>query len=110
MEWMTVQEVRFSGAAFCGPCLAPLMAALLSAEDSNPAVIEPDITADVSSGDVEVRMTVVADDPVAAMSVAFATLRAAISDAGTAASEWEASASVLHVAPADTADGLVVAA
>jgi len=110
MEWMTVQEVRFSGAAYCGPCLAPLMGALLNAGDANPAVIEPDITADVSSGDVEVRMTVVADDPVAAMSVAFATLRAAISAAGEAASEWEASASVLHVAPADAADGVVVAA
>jgi hypothetical protein len=46
MEWMTVQEVRFSGTAYCGPCLAPLMEALLLAEDSNPAIIEPDITAD----------------------------------------------------------------
>ena len=110
MEWMTVQEVRFSGAAYCGPCLAPLMGALLSAEDSNPAVIEPDITADISSGDVEVRMTIVADDPVSAMSVAFTTLRAAISAVGEAASEWETAASVLHVAPADAADAILVAA
>jgi hypothetical protein len=109
MQWMTVQEVRFSGAAYCGPCLAPLMEALLCAEDSNPAVIEPDISADISSGDVEVRMTIVADDPVAAMSVAFVTLRAAISATG-GGSGWEAAASVMHVAPADAADRLLAAA
>jgi hypothetical protein len=109
MEWMTVQEVRFSGAAYCGPCLAPVMEALLRAEDSNPAIIDPDITADISSGDLEVRMTIVADDPVAAMSIAIATLRAAISAAGNAPG-WETAASVMHVAPADAADSLLVAA
>jgi len=109
MEWMTVQEVRFSGAAYCGPCLAPVMEALLCAEDANPAIIEPDITADISSGDLEVRMTIVAADPVAAMSMAIATLRAAIS-AGGEASGWETAASVMHVAPADAADSLLVAA
>jgi hypothetical protein len=86
------------------------MEALLCAEDSNPAIIEPDITADISSGDVEVRMTIVADDPVAAMSVAVATLRVAISATGDAASGWETAASVMHVAPADAADSLLVAA
>ncbi len=110
MEWMTVQEVRFSGAAYCGPCLAPLMEALLSAEDSNPAIIEPDVCADISSGDLEVRMTIEADDPVAAMSVAIATLRAAITASGDTASNWETAASVLHVARADAADSLLVAA
>ena len=109
MEWMTVQEVRFSGAVYCGPCLAPLMEALLCAEDSNPAIIEPDITADISSGDVEVRMTIVADDPVAAMSAAIAALRTAISAAGEAAAGWETATSVMHVAPADAADSLLVA-
>ena len=109
MEWMTVQEVRFSGAAYCGPCLAPVMEALLRAEDTDPAVIDPDITADISSGDLEVRMTIVADDPVAAMSIAIATLRAAISATGNA-SGWETAASVMHVAPADAADSLLVAA
>jgi hypothetical protein len=109
MEWMTVQEVRFTGAAYCGPCLAPLMAALLRAEDASPAVLGPDITADITSGDVEVRMTIMADDPVAAMTVAAATLRAAIRDAGSAASGWEPAASVMHVAPADASASLVVA-
>jgi hypothetical protein len=109
MEWMTVQEIRFSGTAYCGPCLAPVMEALLCAEDSNPAIIEPDITADISSGDLEVRMTVVADDPVAAMSVAATTLRAAIG-ATKDASGWETGASVMHVAPADAADSLLVTA
>jgi hypothetical protein len=110
MEWMTVQEVRFSGAAYCGPCLAPLMEALLCAEDADPAIIEPDITADISSGDAEVRMTIVAVDPLAAMSLAIATLRSAISAAGDAASGWETPASVIHVAPADAADSLLVTA
>jgi len=109
MEWMTVQEVRFSGAAYCGPCLAPVMEGLLRAEDTDPAVIDPDITADISSGDLEVRMTIVADDPVAAMSIAIATLRAAISATGDA-SGWETTASVMHVALADAADSLLVAA
>jgi len=109
MEWMTVQEVRFSGAAYCGPCLAPVMEALLRAEDSNPAIIDPDVTADISSGDLEVRMTIVADDQVAAMSIAIATLRAAISATGDTPG-WETAASVMHVAPADAADSLLVAA
>jgi hypothetical protein len=110
MEWMTVQEVRFLGAAFCGPCLAPLMEALLRAEEASPAIIDPDVTADISSGDVEVRMTVVADDPVAAMSTAIETLRGAISATGDVAPAWETATSVMHVAPADAADSLLGAA
>jgi hypothetical protein len=110
MEWMTVQEVRFLGAAFCGACLGPLMEALLHAEEASPAIIDPDVTADISSGDVEVRMTVVADDPVAAMSMAIATLRDAISAIGEVASAWETATSVMHVAPAEAADSLLVAA
>ena len=109
MEWMTVQEVRFVGSAFCGACLGPLMEALLSAEDASPAISDPDVTADISSGDVEVRMTVVADDPVAAMSTAIATLREAVSATGDAPA-WETATSVMHVAPADAADSLLVAA
>jgi hypothetical protein len=52
----------------------------------------------------------VAVDPLAAMSLAIATLRAAISAAGDAASGWETPASVIHVAPADAADSLLVTA
>jgi len=110
VEWMTVQEVRFSGVAYCEPCLAPLMEALLRAEESSPAVVDPDVTTDISSGDVEVRMTIVADDPVAAMSMAIDTLRTAIAATGEAASAWDTSASVMHVARADAADSLVSAA
>jgi hypothetical protein len=110
MEWMTVQEVRFLGVAFCGACLGPLMEALLNAEEASEAIIDPDVTADISSGDVEVRMTVVADDPVAAMSTAIATLREAISATGDASPAWETATSVMHVAPADAADSLLVAA
>jgi hypothetical protein len=89
MEWMTVQDVRFAGSALCGTCLGPLMEALLGAEEASPAIIDPDVTADISSGDVEVRMTVLADDPVAAMSTAIATLREAVSATGDAAPAWE---------------------
>jgi hypothetical protein len=109
MQWMTVQEVRYLGATSCGPCLAPLMEALLHAEETDSAIIDPDVTADLSSGDVEVRLTITADDPVAAMSLAVATLHTAIRALGSP-SWWGTASSVMHIAPAEAADSLLVAA
>jgi hypothetical protein len=110
VRYLTTQEIRYVGAASCGPHLAPLMSALLDIETADPAVSDPDITADISSGFVDVEITVDAADQVAAMSRAIATLRAAIRATGDAAPGWETSGAVMHVAPEDATDFLLATA
>lgn len=106
MEWVTVQEIRCVGAASCGPRLAPMMAALLCLEDADPGVADPDIMADISTGFAEVQLTITADDAVSAMSRAITTLRTALREAG----DWATAGAVMHVAAADDADRLLIAA
>ncbi|MGH3266098.1 MAG: hypothetical protein ACRDNS_29360, partial [Trebonia sp.] len=91
----------------CEPRLDPLMEALLDLEEADAAISDPDIAADVSTGCVDVQMTVDADDPAAAMVKALATLRAAIHAIGDATPGWETATAVMHVAPADAADRLL---
>ena len=109
MRYLTTQEIRYVGAASCGPLLAPLMAALWAIEEGDPAVSASDITADIGSGFVDVEITVDAEDPVAAMGKALGTLRAAISAAAGASDRWETAAAAIHIAPADASDGLLLA-
>lgn len=106
MEWVTVQEIRYVGAASCGPHLAPMMAALLCLQDADPAITDPDITADISSGFLEVRLTITAQDAVSAMSRSIATLRTALGDNG----DWTSAGAIMHVAPASHADSLLIPA
>jgi hypothetical protein len=86
------------------------MSALLDLEAADPAVSDPDVTADIGTGYVDVELTVEAADQVAAMSRAIATLRAAIRATGNAARGWETSGAVMHVAPDDAADILLATA
>ena len=109
MRYLTTQEIRYVGAASCGPHLAPLMSALLDIETADPAVSDPDITADIGSGFVDVEITVDADDPVTAMGKALGTLRAAIHAIAGTAPDWETAAAAIHVAPVDASDGLLLA-
>ncbi|HEX4829522.1 MAG TPA: hypothetical protein VH478_00325 [Trebonia sp.] len=109
MDWVTVQEIRSIGAASCGPRLAPLQAALLSLEESDPAVSDPEVTADISAGEVEVRLTIEADDAISAMSKAMTTLRTATESTGEPTPGWETAVLVMHVAPAFAADSLLAA-
>jgi hypothetical protein len=106
--WVTVQEIRYVGESSCAVCLAPLMEALLCLEDADASVRDPDVTADIGSGDVEVRLEIEAADPVTAMSKAVAALHAAIGSGG-ATPDWATAAAVIHVAPAEAADSLLVA-
>ena len=109
MRYLTTQEIRYVGAASCGPRLAPLMEALLAIEEADHAVSDPDVTADISSGFVDVEITVDADDPVAAVGKALATLRSAVHAAEKAASDWETETAVIHIAPADPSGALLLA-
>ncbi|WP_300610621.1 hypothetical protein [Trebonia sp.] len=107
MKYLTVQEVQCVGLDSCEPRLDPLMDALLDLEKTDPAITDPDLAADTSTGHVDVQMIVDADDPAAAMVKALATLRAAIHAIGDATPGWETATAVMHVAPADAADRLL---
>jgi hypothetical protein len=83
------------------------MDALLDLEMVDGAIADPDLAADMSSGCVDVQMTVDAEDPAVAMVKALATLRAAIHAIGDATPGWETASAVMHVAPVEAADRLL---
>jgi len=62
------------------------------------------LAADLSTGCVDIRMIVDADDPAEAMVKALATVRAAVHAIVDAAPGWETTTAVMHVAPAHAAD------
>jgi hypothetical protein len=107
VNYLTVQDVAYVGSGPFEPRLGPLMDALLALEAADADIEDPDLVADLSSGRVEVQMTVAAADPAAAMVKAFATLRAAIHATGSATPRWETALAVMHVAPADAAEQLL---
>jgi hypothetical protein len=107
MRYTTLQEIRHLGAASCGPRLAPLMQALLDVEASDESVSDPDLAADITTGWVEVELTVEAEDAIGAITTAVATLRTAIHAAGDATPEWETATAAMHVVPEDTAHTLL---
>jgi hypothetical protein len=109
VKYMTIQQVRSIDAISCEPCIAPLMSILLDREAADEAIEDPDIAADLSTGDVDVQMIVEADDPAAAMATAFSVLRAAIDAVGDATPGWETTSAVIHVAPADAAERILSA-
>lgn len=104
MKYLTVQEFQRIGPGTCEPRLDPLMNALLDLEEADKAVTDPDLAANLSTGRVDVQMTVDADDPAAAMVKALATVRAAIHSIGDATPGWETATAIMHVAPTDAAD------
>ncbi len=106
MKYLTVQEVTCIGPESCEPRLDPLMEALLNAEAADPAVEDPDLAADLSTGRVDVQMIVEAPDPAEAMVKALSTLRAAIHAIGDATPGWETTPAVMHAALADDPDRL----
>lgn len=110
MKYLTVQEVSCIGPDSCGPRLDPLMEALLDLEAAGDGITDPDLAADLSTGCVDVQMTVDADDPASAMVKALAALRSAIHAIGDATPGWETATAVMHVAPADAADRLLTPA
>jgi hypothetical protein len=67
VKYLTVQEITYTGPGSCDARFAPLMEALLAIEENDPAVTDPDIAADVSTGRVDIQMIVDAADPAAAM-------------------------------------------
>jgi hypothetical protein len=106
---LTTQEIRYVGAASCGPRLAPLLEALLAIEETDHSISDPDITADIGSGFVDVEITVDAEDPVAAVGKAHATLRAAVHAVEGTTPDWETATAAIHIAPADASDGQLLA-
>jgi hypothetical protein len=110
VKYLTVQEITYTGPGSCEDRFDPIMEALLAIEENDPAIIDPDIAADVSTGRVDIQMIVDAADPAAAMVKAQAALRAAIHAIGDATPGWETTAAVMHVAPAGKSDRLFTSA
>lgn len=108
MKYLTIQQVACHGPV--AGRLDPLMEALLAIEATDAAIEDPDLAADLSTGIVDVQMTVDAPDPAEAMVKALATLRSAIHAIGDATPGWKTSDAVMHVAPADAADRLLAPA
>jgi hypothetical protein len=107
MRFMTTQEIRHLGPSSCGPRLAPLMAALLDIEAVDTSVMDPDLSADITTGYVDVELTIEAADPISAMITAVAAVRTAIQAISDGTSDWETGAAALHVTPEDTAESLL---
>jgi hypothetical protein len=110
VRYLTVQEVTCADPNTFGARLDPLMEALLGLEDSDPAIEDPELAADLGTCRIDVQMTVEAADPAAAMVKALATLRSAIHTVGDAIPGWETTSAVMHVAPAETPEVLAIPA
>jgi hypothetical protein len=101
VKYLTVQEVICTVPGMFGARLDPLMEALLSLEAADSAIEDPDLTADLGTGRVDVELTVEAPDPAAAMVKALATLRAAIQAVSDVTPGWETSSAVMHAGPVE---------
>jgi hypothetical protein len=86
------------------------MTALLDLEAADSSVMDPDLTADITSGFVDVELTVEATSPINALTKAVATLSTAIQAVGDDAPDWETATAAMHVTLEDTADSLLSAA
>jgi hypothetical protein len=83
------------------------MNALLDIESVDGSVTDPDLAADITTGYVDVELTVEAADQISAMITAVAALRAAIEAIGDTAPDWETATAAMHVTPEDTAESLL---
>lgn len=83
MRYMAIQQFQCAGPDSRHQRIDLLMEALLDLE-TDEAIEDPDLAADLNAGCADVQMVVDADDPAAAMVKALATLRAAIQAIGDA--------------------------
>ncbi len=104
-RYLVVQEI-FSPGGLSDERLAKLMDALLDTEKADEAIVDPDLAAALSTGDLNVQMTVEASDPAEALAKAMAAVRAAIHVIGDATPGWETAQGVMRIAPASASERL----
>jgi hypothetical protein len=80
--------------------------ALYDIDASDPEITDTDLGAALTEGRATVSMAVEADDPADAATKALCTVRAALHAIGDSTPGWEATRSVMRVAPADATDRL----
>jgi hypothetical protein len=107
VKYLTIQQVACVALEALPERLDPLMEALLAIEQADSNIEDPDLAADLTTGEVDVQMAVEAGDPAEAMVKALATLRAAIHAIGDATPGWETGSAVMHAAPIEAADRLL---
>lgn len=109
MKYLTIQEVLCIGdLSDFEARLDGLMNALLELAEQDPSIEDPDLAATLTTGRVDVQMTVEAEDPAEAMVKALCTLRSAIHAIGDATPGWETARAVMHVAPVEESARLFV--
>lgn len=110
MRYLTIQQVTCDDPGALEGRTDPLMEELLSIEAADGDIEDPDLAADLSTGQVDVQMVVEAPTPPEAMMKAFTTLRAAIHAIGDGTAGWDRAildATSMHVAPAHAADSML---
>ncbi|MBW8484608.1 hypothetical protein [Actinomadura parmotrematis] len=79
-------------------CVDELLEALADLEEADPAIVDVDVTATLTTGDVEVNMCVEASDLAEAGQKLLATVRGALHRIGGDTPGWEKAARLMHEA------------
>lgn len=103
--YLVIQEVKYLGTLTEGR-LEKLMDALIGVEDSDPTIADPDLAARMGSSEVDIQMTVEAEDPADAATKALCALRTAIHVIGGATPGWETASAIMRIAPSEESDRL----
>jgi hypothetical protein len=109
MKYLTIQQIVRAEPEVVANRVDPLIEALLSLEAADSDIEDPDLAADLTTGQVDVQMVIEAATPPEAMMKAFSTLRAAIHAIGDGTAGWDAmlDAMSMHVMPAHSADSML---
>ncbi len=103
-EYLVTQHIAATG-DLTDEHMSKLMDALLDVESTDQAITDPDLTATLSTGRVDVQMTVAADDPAEAATKALCAVRSAIHAIGGATPGWETKHAAMHIAPNEVLAG-----
>lgn len=108
--YLVIHEIAYRGDELSQDRLDKLMNALLDVENGDDGITDPDLAAALSTGEVDVQMTVEATDPAEAATKALCAVRTAIHAIGDATPGWETSHGVMRIAPIEVSDRLFAGA
>jgi hypothetical protein len=104
--YLVAHEIRYVG-DLTEKRLSKLMDALLDVETCDKAISDPDLAASLNTGDVDVQMTVEADDVAEAATKALCAIRTAIHAIGDATPGWETARGAMSIAPSEVSQRLL---
>jgi hypothetical protein len=102
---LTTQSVTYAGTtAELETALDSLMDALLALEAADTTLSDPDLGATITGRQVDVMMTIDADDTMMGLNRASAALGAAVHSIGGFTPSWQISTATVHAGPAEDPD------